>query len=66
VKRVGGARASLISTIEPVYTVTLAVILFGEHLAPVQILGGALVVFAVVLAETGRPDTVVATSNGAA
>ena len=32
VKRVGGARASLISTVEPVYTVVLAVILFGEHL----------------------------------
>ena len=58
VKRVGGARASLISTVEPVYTVTLAVILFGESLTPMQIVGGALVISAVVLAETGRPDTV--------
>ncbi len=58
VKRVGGARASLISTVEPVYTVTLAVILFGESLTPMQVIGGALVIFAVVLAETGRPDTV--------
>jgi drug/metabolite transporter (DMT)-like permease len=58
VKRVGGARASLISTVEPVYTVALAVILFGEHLTTMQIVGGALVIFAVVLAETGRPDTV--------
>jgi drug/metabolite transporter (DMT)-like permease len=56
VKRVGGARASLISTVEPVYTVALAVILFGESLTPMQIAGGALVIFAVVLAETGRPD----------
>lgn len=55
VKRVGGARASLISTVEPVYTVVLAVILFGERLTPMQIAGGALVIFAVVLAETGRP-----------
>ncbi len=54
VKRVGGARASLISTIEPVYTVVLAMLLFGEALTPVQLLGGALVIFAVVLAETGR------------
>ncbi len=58
VKRVGGARASLISTVEPVYTVALAVILFGESLAPLQIVGGALVIFAVVLAETGRPHHV--------
>jgi len=60
VKRVGGARASLISTVEPVYTVVLAVILFGEHLTTMQIAGGALVIFAVILAETGRPDTVAA------
>ena len=58
VKRVGGARASLISTVEPVYTVALAVILFGESLTPMQIVGGALVIFAVILAETGRPDAV--------
>lgn len=58
VKRVGGARASLISTVEPVYTVVLAMILFGERLTPMQIVGGALVLFAVILAETGRPDTV--------
>jgi len=58
VKRVGGARASLISTVEPVYTVALAVILFGESLTPIQVVGAALVISAVVLAETGRPDTV--------
>jgi drug/metabolite transporter (DMT)-like permease len=58
VKRVGGARASLISTVEPVYTVVLAVILFGEHLTPMQIVGGVVVIGAVILAETGRPDTV--------
>ncbi|MGI9538814.1 MAG: DMT family transporter, partial [Miltoncostaeaceae bacterium] len=57
VKRVGGARASLLSTVEPVYTVVLAMILFGERLTPMQIVGGALVIFAVILAETGRrPD----------
>jgi drug/metabolite transporter (DMT)-like permease len=58
VKRVGGARASLISTVEPVYTVALAVILFGERLTPMQAAGGLLVIVAVVLAETGRPDRV--------
>jgi drug/metabolite transporter (DMT)-like permease len=60
VRRVGGARAALISTIEPVYAVVLAVILFGEHLAPMQVVGGAMVIFGVILAETGRADAVVA------
>jgi drug/metabolite transporter (DMT)-like permease len=55
VKRVGGARASLISTVEPVYTVVLAMILFGERLSTMQLAGGALVIFAVILAETGHP-----------
>lgn len=54
VTRVGGARASLISTVEPVYTIVLAVILFDEHLTAIQIVGGLLVLFAVILAETGR------------
>lgn len=63
VKRVGGARASLISTVEPVYTVLLAMILFGERLSEIQLLGGALVIIAVILAETGRPDQGAAPSN---
>ena len=54
VKRVGGARASLISTVEPVYTIVLAMILFGESLEPMQVVGGVLVLVAVILAETGR------------
>jgi drug/metabolite transporter (DMT)-like permease len=65
VKRVGGARASLISTVEPVYTVALAVVLFGESLTTMQLVGGALVILAVILAETGRPDTVAATADRA-
>ena len=63
VRRVGGARAALISTVEPVYAVVMAVILFGEHLEPVQLLGGARVIFGVILAETGRPDTVAASRS---
>ncbi len=63
VKRVGGARASLISTVEPVYTVILAVILFGEQLTTMQLVGGGLVILAVILAETGRPDRVEATTT---
>jgi drug/metabolite transporter (DMT)-like permease len=54
VRRVGGARAALISTIEPVYTIAMAMLLFGEELAPVQVAGGALVIVAVLLAESGQ------------
>jgi drug/metabolite transporter (DMT)-like permease len=42
-QRVGPARASITSTLEPVVTVTLAWVLLGETLAPIQIAGGALV-----------------------
>ncbi|MGZ6271346.1 MAG: DMT family transporter [Candidatus Limnocylindrales bacterium] len=51
-KRIGAARAALISTVEPIYTITLATILLGESLTPVQLLGGACVIVAVILAET--------------
>ncbi len=42
-KRVGPARASITSTLEPVVTVALAWGLLGETLAPIQIAGGVLV-----------------------
>jgi len=54
-KRIGAANASLVSTVEPIYTITLATILFGEALTPVQLLGGALVIGGVLLAQTARP-----------
>jgi drug/metabolite transporter (DMT)-like permease len=53
-KRIGAARAGLVSTIEPVYTIVLATILLGEVLTPIQALGGLLVVCGVLLAESGR------------
>ncbi len=54
VSRIGAAQAALISTIEPVFAVTLAVLLLGERLGPLQALGGVLVVAAVLLAQTGQ------------
>ena len=47
---------------EPVWTITLATLFFGESLAPVQLLGGALVIGGVILAQTtpgATPDVVV-------
>jgi drug/metabolite transporter (DMT)-like permease len=52
-RRIGAAQASLVSTVEPIYTIVLASILFGERLTPVQLLGGALVIIGVVIAQTG-------------
>jgi drug/metabolite transporter (DMT)-like permease len=51
--RIGAARASLISTVEPIWTISLAGLLFGESLTPVQLLGGALILGGVVLSQTG-------------
>lgn len=49
--RIGAARASLLSTVEPVVTVLLAAALLGDRLSPVQLLGGALVLAAVVVVQ---------------
>jgi drug/metabolite transporter (DMT)-like permease len=46
--RVGAARAALLSTWEPVVTVFLAVIVLGDRLSLVQVLGGILVIVAVI------------------
>jgi drug/metabolite transporter (DMT)-like permease len=46
-RRVGPTVASILSTVEPLVTVGLAAIVFGEVLSPVQLLGGALVLSAV-------------------
>jgi drug/metabolite transporter (DMT)-like permease len=52
-RRVGAAHASLISTAEPIWTITLAAILFSIALTPVQLVGGALILIGVVVAQTG-------------
>jgi drug/metabolite transporter (DMT)-like permease len=46
--RVGASTASIVSTAEPVVTVALAVALYSEGLGPLQVLGGVLVLVAVV------------------
>ena len=42
-RRVGPTAASILSTLEPVVTVALAFVVFGESLGPAQLAGGALV-----------------------
>jgi len=48
-QRVGPTTASILATVEPVVTVVLAFLVFGERLGAVQLAGGALVLSAVVV-----------------
>jgi drug/metabolite transporter (DMT)-like permease len=58
-RRVGPTTSSILATIEPVVTVVLAFLVFGEALGGVQLLGGALVLGgAVVVALGGARVTV--------
>jgi drug/metabolite transporter (DMT)-like permease len=59
--RVGAAQASLISTVEPLWTIVWSYLLFGERLEPVQWIGGAMILAGVILAQT-RGRSAVATS----
>ena len=52
--RVGPSTASIASTIEPPFTVALAWIVFGETLGPLQLVGGAFVLSAVILLQLRR------------
>jgi drug/metabolite transporter (DMT)-like permease len=51
-RRVGPTAASILSTLEPVVTVALAFVAFGESLGPAQLAGGALVLMAVLAIRT--------------
>jgi drug/metabolite transporter (DMT)-like permease len=48
-ERVGPTNAAMLSTLEPVVTVLLAAWLFQEHLNPIALLGGGLILIAVIL-----------------
>lgn len=48
-KLIGPTDASMLSTLEPVVTVLLAALLFGELLQPLTLLGGGLILAAVIL-----------------
>lgn len=53
-RRAGPTKASILATVEPLVTVVLAFIAFGETLGWVQVLGGALVLGGVVVLQAGR------------
>ncbi|MDO8848213.1 MAG: DMT family transporter [Coriobacteriia bacterium] len=58
VRELGASQASLVSAMEPVFTVVLAILLLGERLTIAQSAGAALVIGGIALAERPRktPD----------
>jgi drug/metabolite transporter (DMT)-like permease len=62
IRRVGPTAASILSTTEPLVTVLLAFLAFGESLGAVQLLGGALVLGAAVLLSLRARTPLVETS----
>ena len=57
--RVGATRAATLSTVEPAFTVILAAIFLAERMRPLQVLGGVLILVAVVLLARSRPRIVI-------
>lgn len=55
-RHIPGARAAIVSTLEPVLAAAFAWLIHDEALAAVQIAGGALVLAAVVWVQSHRPD----------
>ncbi len=54
IKKLGAARAAIISTVQPLMTMLLAVVLLGEVIGPVQWLGGGIIIASILLLETSR------------
>ncbi len=54
IAEIGAPTASIVASVEPAITVTLGAMLLGEHLADLQLAGGALVVGAVVVLNARR------------
>ncbi|HEX7641073.1 MAG TPA: DMT family transporter [Burkholderiaceae bacterium] len=73
VKVIGASQASILSTLEPVLTLTIGVLFLGEHVSGSQLFGGAMVLLAVTLlaqrpaavpeSDTAAPDTVVGSGS---
>jgi len=55
-ERIGPTNAAMLSTLEPVVTVLLAAMLLGETLKPITLLGGGLVLVAVLLLTHSELD----------
>lgn len=56
VRHIPASRAAIVATLEPVLAAGFAWVLHGERLAPIQLVGGAAVVLAVVWVQGHRLD----------
>jgi drug/metabolite transporter (DMT)-like permease len=54
IRLLGAARASIVATVEPVMTLTLAALILGERMEVVQVAGAALIIASVVLLQLER------------
>ncbi|MGZ9275996.1 MAG: EamA family transporter [Candidatus Limnocylindrales bacterium] len=55
-RRIGAAQAALVSTTEPLFIVALSAVVLDQHLGPLQLVGAALILVGVVIAQTSpRP-----------
>ncbi|MFN3781161.1 MAG: DMT family transporter, partial [Candidatus Kapaibacteriota bacterium] len=55
-KRLPAANVGVFNNLQPVFTTTLAVIFLGQHLTNTYLLGGALVIAGVTLAQVNHVD----------
>ena len=54
IERIGASMASVLSTVEPATTVLLAILFLDEQASRIQLLGGALLMAAIVLCQRAR------------
>jgi drug/metabolite transporter (DMT)-like permease len=54
-RHVGAGRAAVLSTIEPLVTVLLAALLLEERIGPLQLIGGTLILTAILRLRSERP-----------
>ncbi|MEF8784255.1 MAG: DMT family transporter [Haloarculaceae archaeon] len=57
VSRLEASRVGVVSTVEPVVTVTLGAVLLGEQVTVFVVAGGVLILGAVILAQQNREET---------
>ncbi|HEY7184035.1 MAG TPA: EamA family transporter, partial [Blastocatellia bacterium] len=60
------AEASILSLVEPLTAVVAASLLLGERLAPLQVLGGALILGALAFSSLGKKPRMNADERGSA
>jgi drug/metabolite transporter (DMT)-like permease len=54
IQKLGAPRAAILSTVEPLLTLTWAVLLLGERPEKIQLVGGALILASVILLQVRR------------